>query len=343
MDFERILNKKNKYAQNKSNISSVTLKSYEKDFELRFTHNSTAIEGNTLTLMETKVVLEDGVSIGGKALREIYEVINHKNAYEYVKKCILESKPLTEDIVKDLHALLTENIIIGGIYRSQEVRISGAGFTPPAGNEMYVQIKRFYDDLESLPDINPIELAAWTHAEFVRIHPFIDGNGRTARLLMNYQLLLCGFLPVSIDKDSRLDYYNALEEYAVNNNLKPFADLVAVLEEQQLDEYLKLIEKSENERDTGIRAIVLNEICELAKKNNIEKVVLFGSRARGDYRTTSDIDLAVSGGNIAGFTLDVDETTSTLLKYDVINLDMSVQQPLRDAIEKEGRIIYEKI
>lgn len=241
MDYQRILEKKNKYENNKSKISSVTLSSYEKDFELKFTHNSTAIEGNTLTLMETKVVLEDGVSIGGKELREIYEVINHKKAYEYVKKCIAENKPLTENIVKDLHAILTENIIVGGIYRNQEVRISGAGFTPPAANEMYMQIKGFYEELNNKSDLNPIELAAWTHAEFVRIHPFIDGNGRTSRLLMNYQLLSYGFLPVSIDKETRLEYYNCLEEYAVNGNLQPFADLIADLEEKHLDEYLKLL------------------------------------------------------------------------------------------------------
>ena len=241
MDFERISAKKNKYEQNKSKINSVTLSSYEKDFELRFTHNSTAIEGNTLTLMETKVVLEDGVSIGGKELREIYEVVNHKKAYEYVKKCIAENKPLTENIVKDLHAILTENIIVGGIYRNQEVRISGAGFTPPAGNEMYVQIKSFYEDLKYKKDLNPIELAAWTHAEFVRIDPFVDGNGRTSRLLMNYQLMINGYLPVSVDKEDRLDYYNALEQYAAHGNLEPFADFVADLEEKQLDEYLKLL------------------------------------------------------------------------------------------------------
>ena len=241
MDYQRILEKKIKYENNKSKISSVTLSSYEKDFELKFTHNSTAIEGNTLTLMETKVILEDGVSIGGKELREIYEVINHKKAYEYVKKCIAENKPLTENIVKDLHAILTENIIVGGIYRNQEVRISGAGFTPPAGNEMYMQIKGFYEELNNKSDLNPIELAAWTHAEFVRIHPFIDGNGRTSRLLMNYQLLSYGFLPVSIDKKTRLEYYNYLEEYAVNGNLQPFADLIADLEDKHLDEYLKLL------------------------------------------------------------------------------------------------------
>ena len=190
MDFERIVLKKEKYEQSKSKIDSITLSTYEKDFELRFTHNSTAIEGNTLTLMETKVLLEDGVSVGGKELREIYEVVNHKKAYDYVKKCIAQNKSLTEDIVKDLHMILTENIIAGGIYRNQEVRISGAGFTPPAGNEMYIQIKAFYEEVDNKAGLNPIELAAWTHAEFVRIHPFIDGNGRTSRLLMNYQLML---------------------------------------------------------------------------------------------------------------------------------------------------------
>ena len=242
MNFERIQEKKLKYAQNKHKISAVTLSSYEKDFELTFTHNSTAIEGNTLTLMETKVILEDGVSIGGKKLREIYEVINHKKAYGYVKKCISENKPLDENIVKDLHAILTENIIIGGIYRKEAVRISGAGFTPPAGNEMYMQIKNFYGDLKVKEnELNPIELAAWTHAEFVRIHPFIDGNGRTSRLIMNYQLLIHGYLPISVAKENRLDYYNALEQYAVNGDLATFADFVAELEEAQLDAYIRLI------------------------------------------------------------------------------------------------------
>ena len=242
MNFERIQEKKLKYEQNKNKISPVTLSSYEKDFELTFTHNSTAIEGNTLTLMETKVVLEDGVAIGGKELREIYEVINHKKAYSYVKKCIAEKKPLDENIVKDLHGILTENIIVGGIYRNEEVRISGAGFTPPFGNEMYMQIKNFYKDLRIKEnELNTIDLAAWTHAEFVRIHPFVDGNGRTGRLIMNYQLLLNGYLPVSVAKENRLDYYNALEKYAVNGDLNIFADLVAELEEMQLDEYIKLI------------------------------------------------------------------------------------------------------
>ena len=166
-----------------------------------------------MTLLETKVVLEDGVAIGGKELRKIYEVINHKKAYGYVKKCIAKNKPWDESIVKDLNAILTENIIVGGIYRKEEVRISGAGFTPPVGNEMYMQIKNLYEDLKiKKNELNPIELAAWTHAEFVRIHPFIDGNGRTSRLLMNYQLLIHGYLPISVAKENRLDYYNAQKQ-----------------------------------------------------------------------------------------------------------------------------------
>ena len=94
MELNRLLQKKNIYNRGKAKIDSVTLSSYEKDFELTYTHNSTAIEGNTLTLMETKVVLEDGISVGGKALREIYEVVNHKKAYRYIRRCINDRKTL---------------------------------------------------------------------------------------------------------------------------------------------------------------------------------------------------------------------------------------------------------
>ena len=93
---------------------------------------------------------------------------------------------------------------------------------------------------------------------------------------------------------------------------------------------------------SGIRAVVLEEICALAKKHQIKKVILFGSRARGDHRQTSDIDLAVSGGDVVQFTLEVDESTSTLLKYDVINLDGAVQKELVEAIIREGRVLYEE-
>mgnify|MGYP002510957475 FL=1 len=242
MDLSKVLKKQEKYKIVKDILPEITIASYEKAFELEYTHNSTAIEGNTLTLIETKVVLEDGIAIGGKTLREIYEVVNHKKAYQYVKECISKGIVLEENIVKDIHALLMENIFVGGIYRREGVVISGANHTPPAGNEMYVQIKNFYAELSQKNGLNAIELAAWTHAEFVRIHPFLDGNGRTSRLLMNYQLMGKGFLPISIAKEDRLDYYNALDKYAVYNNLEDFICIVALLEEKQLDKYLAQVQ-----------------------------------------------------------------------------------------------------
>lgn len=242
MDYRELLRKKVLYDQGKDTLPEVTAKSYAQAFDLEYTHNSTAIEGNTLTLLETKVVLEDGLSVGGKKLREIYEVINHNKAYQYVKGCIAKGLPLDENIIKDIHAILMENIIVGGIYRNVDVYISGAAHTPPSPGEMYRQVKAFYLDLSEKSTANVIDLAAWTHAEFVRIHPFADGNGRTSRLIMNYQLMANGFLPVSIAKENRLEYFNALEAYAVNKALNPFSDMIATLEGQQLDHYLGMAE-----------------------------------------------------------------------------------------------------
>ncbi|MDD4509302.1 MAG: Fic family protein [Oscillospiraceae bacterium] len=248
MEYAALLEMKNRLLKSRDKLPKAALESFEESFSIEYTHNSTAIEGNTLTLMETKVVLEDQVSIGGKNLREIYEVVNHNKAFAYVRACVAEGKPLSEDIVKDIHEILMENIFQGGIYRNCEVRITGAKHKPPVPNEMYRQIKDFFAGLPYRTDLNPIELAAYTHAEFVKIHPYEDGNGRTSRLIMNYQLMINGFLPVSIRKEDRLSYFETLEEYAVNGNLQPFADMIAGLEESQLKDYLSILPK-EKSRD----------------------------------------------------------------------------------------------
>ena len=242
MNCSELFKKRDQYQNNRALIPELTLQSYEQAFEIEYTHNSTAIEGNTLTLMETKVLLEDGISIGGKRLRELYEAVNHQKAYHYVKQCIRQELALNENIVKDIHAILMENIFTGGIYRNVDVYISGARHTPPSPSEMYRQIKNFYIDLSwKSKELNTIEYAAWTHAEFVKIHPFPDGNGRISRLLMNYQLMADGFPPISIAKENRLAYFDALEAYAVERNLSPFAEMIAGLVEQQLDRYLAMI------------------------------------------------------------------------------------------------------
>lgn len=238
MDYQHLLRKKEAYRQRKDLIPESSAISYEQAFEIEYTHNSTALEGNTLTLTETKLVLENGTAVGGKQLREIYEQVNHQRAFRYVKKCIARGTPLDGGTVKEIHALLTDHIPADGKYRDREASISGARHTPQS-NDMCRRLKDFYVDLLWMENqLNPIEFAAWTHGEFMKIHPFADGNGRTSRLLMNYQLMAGGFLPVSIAKENRPDYLNALNAYAAEGNPAPLTDMTAALEEEELDFYL---------------------------------------------------------------------------------------------------------
>ncbi len=244
MRYESLEQKLAFYRKHKNLIPQALKQNYEAAFRVEYTHNSTAIEGNTLSLLETKMLLEDAVSPNGKNLREIYEVVNHGKAFAYASKCVAEGKGLDKNVVKDLHAILMENIMQGGIYRNVNVYISGARHTPPPPTEAHHQLEIFYDDIiTNREKLHPIEYAAWTHAEFVKIHPFIDGNGRTSRLLMNYQLAAAGYLPVSIPVEHRFAYFETLEAYACESDLTPFANLVGSLEEAQLDLYIVAIEQ----------------------------------------------------------------------------------------------------
>ena len=251
MDYQQLNRKREDYQARKHLLPPEIIRNYEAAFLVEYTHNSTAIEGNTLSLIETKLLLEDKLSVGGKELREIYEITNHAKAFAYVKRCVTEGRSLDENIVKDIHQILMENIFPGGVYRDVNVRISGAGFSPPSPNEMYIQVKNFFYDLpfrsdtrfDTRSDIPTPELAAWIHAEFVRIHPFKDGNGRASRMIMNYQLMLSDWLPISIPKEERLRYYEALESYAVSGDINPFVAYVAELENKELDSMIAMIEQ----------------------------------------------------------------------------------------------------
>lgn len=242
MNYTELEQKLKFYQQHRHLIPDAAIQNYEAAFRIEYTHHSTAIEGNTLSLIETKLLLEDGISPGGKELREIYEAVNHNKAFTFISRCVAEGKPLDKNIVKDIHAILMENILAGGIYRNVDVYISGARHTPPSPDEAYRQLEVFYDSLlKKQATLFPIEFAAWTHAEFVKIHPFIDGNGRTSRLLMNYQLTAAGYLPVSIPQQRRIEYFETLEAYACEGDLSPFAELVGGLEDARLDQYIRAI------------------------------------------------------------------------------------------------------
>lgn len=144
MDYNRICYKRDRLHAILDAIDPEALESFERSFDVEYAHNSTAIEGNTLTLVQTKAILEDGLSVGGKSLREIYEVANHRKAFNYVKEHVAKGDALTESIAKDIQMLLLENILPGGIYRNVEVRISGAGFLPSVGEDMFAQVKEFF-------------------------------------------------------------------------------------------------------------------------------------------------------------------------------------------------------
>ena len=243
MKYDNLIEKRDFVKNNISKLNEILVEKYVLDFDINFAHDSTSIEGNTLTLRDTKILLEDKRSIGSKDLREIYEVINHDKAWQYVKKCVDNKEILDEEIVKRIHKILMENIMEGGVYRSTEVRITGAKHKLPSPLIMKYELENFYNLVKN-HELNDIAIAAYTHGEFVKIHPFIHGNGGVSRIIMNYQLINNGFLPISIKSNDEHGYYDVLEEYAVNNNLNPFIKLICEIENKELDFYIKAINAS---------------------------------------------------------------------------------------------------
>lgn len=223
-----------------------SLQSYENDFLVRFTYDSTAIEGNTLTMEETRNLILHERTPDGKTLREIYEQINNKKAFSYITQELKKGSDLKEEIICHIHKQLVENIFPGGVYRQNNVYIQGAKHECPGYQQLPELLKNFYEELKSKNDFctmpeskaTSFEVACWTHAEFVGIHPFRDGNGRTSRMIMNYQLMKHDYLPVNIPFDRRMDYYKVLDEYHCTGNMIPFISFVYELEMKEMDLFL---------------------------------------------------------------------------------------------------------
>ena len=205
-----------------------SLRSLQEKIALEWTFHSNAIEGNTLTLRETKVVLE-GIAVGGKTMREHFEVINHSHAIEYVGEIASNQEPLSEWQIKNLHSLVLRNVddSNAGRYRNEGVAILGASTNPPEPIRLPEEMEKLVKWYKSSQHVHPVLLAAELHTRFVKIHPFIDGNGRTARLLMNLELMKKGHLPAVIRKDDRLRYYDSLDEACVTGDFTKIQALVA--------------------------------------------------------------------------------------------------------------------
>lgn len=218
-------------------------------FTIEWTYNSNAIEGNTLSLQETELVINRGLTIGNKSLKEHFEAINHKEGIELVERFIDKKKDIDEDFIKNLHRVILKNIddASAGVYRVSNVRILGAVHIPPNPFKIPKLIKEFIDWYYKNKHLLPIpELAAYVHYKFVCIHPFIDGNGRTSRLLMNLVLMQNGYPPAVILNIDRKKYYRVLK-MADLDRLQEFIDFIGRAIERSLIIYLNSI-KPETEK-----------------------------------------------------------------------------------------------
>lgn len=210
---------------------------------IEWTYHSNAIEGNTLTLSETKVVLE-GITIGGKSVVEHLEAINHREAILFLESIVDRKEDISEWNIRNLHQIILKDIdhSNAGKYRLENVLIGGAKHIPPDYLMVPVQMQKLvYEVNREWMLYHPVVRAALLHGEFVKIHPFIDGNGRTARLLLNLVLMSNGYPPIVIKKESRLAYYDALDTAHTTLNYSKFIQLIETLvfEAEQL--WIKII------------------------------------------------------------------------------------------------------
>ncbi len=238
--FEIVDKKKNRI-EKKRPLAKNTLKSLREKLFLEWTYNSNAIEGNTLTLSETKVVLEDGLTIGGKTLKEHLEVLNHIDAILYMEDIIKNNESLSERQIKNIHNLILKGIDDenAGRYRKEKVVISGAEHLPPEPIRVQEQMGKLIEwynrDGEKL---HTVERAAVLHTDLVKIHPFIDGNGRTARVLLNFELMKNGYPIIIIRNEDRVKYYETLDKAHITGDYSGFVDLTIEALNRSLDLYL---------------------------------------------------------------------------------------------------------
>ncbi|HOS84599.1 MAG TPA: Fic family protein [Bacteroidales bacterium] len=229
----------------KKPLNATQLHKMKEYFALKYTFESNRIEGNTLTLQETQLVVNEGITIGGKSMREHLEAINHSEAIDFVSTMLVGKEEISQRNVLEIHRLILKSIDNenAGTYRKVQVRISGSEHVPPDWLLVPQMMNDFFTHYKKQKKkLHPILLAAEMHERLVTIHPFIDGNGRTARLLMNCILLQHGYTIAIVkgDSDAKKQYYNALEQVQIHNNPNTFYELIVQNVIQSLQEHIEL-------------------------------------------------------------------------------------------------------
>lgn len=246
--FERLYHKK-QHLQTSRPLPAIALNKIRESLSIEWTYNSNSIEGNTMSLRETQMVLQEGITVKGKSLREHFETHNHDKAIDYLYSIINEEYTLRSIDILSLHGLVLRSIEedFAGRIRNGGVRITGANFTPPNANKVPDLLDELIDFINTNPlNLNAIELATIFHHKLVWIHPFFDGNGRTVRLSMNLLLMRCGFPPAIILKNDRKKYYEALNQ-ANNGNYQKLTLLMCQSLERTLNIYINALPDNDTE------------------------------------------------------------------------------------------------
>ena len=241
IDFIKEIEIKKAELDSRRPLTEGELERLNEEFLVEYTYNSTAIEGNTLTLRETDMVLK-GITIDKKPIKDHLEVIGHKDAFNYLADLVKEKEPLSENLIKQIHTLvLADKPEDRGIYRRVAVKIIGAKhFTENQlliADKMEELIKEFNADKNT----NIIRKLALFHIKFEAIHPFIDGNGRTGRLLVNFELMKKGYPPIDIKYADRKAYYDAFDAYHEKHDLSQMENLFAEYVLERIEKYLKIL------------------------------------------------------------------------------------------------------
>lgn len=216
------------------------VKNLEDWYRVELTYTSNAIEGNTLSRQETAMVVEKGITVEGKTVKEHLEAINHALAFDFIKSLVSKTHVVTEREILDIHRLILTKIDDhnAGKYRTVPVRIAGSTVILPNAAKVPDLMQRFGQWLQKREG-PPVTHAAYAHFKLVSIHPFVDGNGRTARLLMNLLLMREGYPPAIIGKEDRRRYIDAIEKAQLGGNLDDYLTLIYEAVETSLDIYLE--------------------------------------------------------------------------------------------------------
>ena len=242
--FSKVDELKNKLAGLRP-LDATAMNRLREDFMIENTYNTNAIEGNKLTLRETALVLQEGMTIAGKPIKDHLEAIGHRDAFEYMISIANDKEPLTEQRIKKMHSLVLMNDAhYKGVYRNVPVMIQGAMHTPPQPYLIAPQMEALiadYGDMKRNKHI--IEAIAEFHLRFEAIHPFIDGNGRTGRLIINLELIKEGYLPVDIKYADRDKYYACFDDFhGEKQTADTLAELITAYAAAELERYIKIVE-----------------------------------------------------------------------------------------------------